>query len=185
MEYKCNRTVIVRGGGSPRGRANERCEASRVSPPSPLEKLKGLRPFNLRQHRTKTIFWILHTSYLHLFRHIAQIVLARRQPCVVLIVQSDEKSDCAIRAQSLCGITLMLSLLLLIVKYGGNFFRPDLTLLFAKRTFYGQIKCPRNLRDFRGVFVRKSVRESMFGKSPFYRRIDCQYKCNTIMRKIF
>ena len=60
----------------------------------------------LRQHRTKTIFWILHTSCLHLFRHIAQFVLARRQPCVVLIVQSDEKSDCAIRAQSLCGIAL-------------------------------------------------------------------------------
>ena len=51
----------------------------------------------LRQHRTKTIFWILHTSCLHLFRHIAQFVL---------VVQSDEKSDCAIRVQSLCGIAL-------------------------------------------------------------------------------
>ena len=64
---------------------------------------------DLGQHRTKTIFWILHTSCLHLFRHIAQFVLARRQPCVVLIVQSDEKSDCAIHAQSLCGIALGLT----------------------------------------------------------------------------
>ena len=60
----------------------------------------------LRQHRTKTIYWILHVSCLHIFRHIAQFVLARRQPCVFLIVQSDEKSDCAIHAQSLCGIAL-------------------------------------------------------------------------------
>ena len=56
------------------------------------------------QHRTKTIYWILRMSCLHLFRHIAQFVLARRQPCRVLIVQSDEKSDYAIHAQSLCGI---------------------------------------------------------------------------------
>ncbi len=60
-----------------------------------------------RQHRTKTIFCILYASCLHIFRHIAQFVLARRQPCCVLIVQSDEKSDCAIRAQSLCGIALI------------------------------------------------------------------------------
>ena len=45
-------------------------------------------------------------SCLHIFRHLAQFVLARRQPCFVLIVQSDEKSDCAIHAQSLCGIAL-------------------------------------------------------------------------------
>ena len=61
---------------------------------------------DLRQHRTKTIYWILCMSCLHLFRHIAQFVLARRQPCRVLVVQSDEKSDCAIHAQSLCGIAL-------------------------------------------------------------------------------
>ena len=60
----------------------------------------------IRQHRTKTIYWILYVSCLHLFRHLAQFVLARRQPCVVLIVQSDEKSDCAIHAQSLCGIAI-------------------------------------------------------------------------------
>ena len=33
-----------------------------------------------------------HAFCLHLFRYIAQFVLARRQPCVVLIVQSDGKS---------------------------------------------------------------------------------------------
>ena len=61
---------------------------------------------SIRQHRTKTIYWILHVSCLHLFRHIAQFVLARRQPCFVLIVLSDEKSDGAIHAQSLCGIAI-------------------------------------------------------------------------------
>ena len=61
----------------------------------------------LRQHRTKTIYWILCMSCLHLFRHIAQFVLARRQPCYVLVVQSDEKSDCAIHAQSLRVIALI------------------------------------------------------------------------------
>ena len=67
----------------------------------------------LRQHRTKTIYWILCMSCLHLFRHIAQFVLARRQPCRVLVVQSDEKSDCAIHAQSLCGIALKFAAALL------------------------------------------------------------------------
>ena len=67
----------------------------------------------LRQHRTKTIYWILCMSCLHLFRHIAQFVLARRQPCYVLVVQSDEKSDCAIHAQSLCGIALKFAAALL------------------------------------------------------------------------
>lgn len=43
--YSSNRTLVERGGGSQRGRANERCEASRVFAPSPLE-LKGLCPFN-------------------------------------------------------------------------------------------------------------------------------------------
>ena len=62
----------------------------------------------LRQHRTKTIFCILCASCLHIFRHLAQFVLARRQPCCVLIVQSDEKSDFTICTQSLCGIALIL-----------------------------------------------------------------------------
>ena len=61
----------------------------------------------LRQYRTKTIFCILCASCLHIFRHLAQFVLARRQPCCVLIVQSDEKSDFTIFTQSLCGIALI------------------------------------------------------------------------------
>jgi putative iron-only hydrogenase system regulator len=48
---------------------------------------------------------LLHIC-LHIFRHLAQFVLARRQPCVVLIVQFDEKSDCASAQQSLCGVAL-------------------------------------------------------------------------------
>ena len=68
---------------------------------------QGLLTFSLRQHRTKTIFCILYASCLHIFRNLAQFVLTRRQPCFVLIVQSDEKSDCTIRAQSLCGIALI------------------------------------------------------------------------------
>lgn len=43
-------------------------------------------------------------------------------------------------------------------------------ILFGKRSLYGHIKSPRNLRDFGGNFVRKAVRESMFRKSPFYGR---------------
>ena len=38
--------------------------------------------------------------------HLAQFVLARRQPCVVLIVQSDEKSDCASEALWFLEVTL-------------------------------------------------------------------------------
>lgn len=32
------------------------------------------------------------------------------------------------------------------------------------------LKAPRNLYDLGGDFVRKAVRESMFGKAPFYGR---------------
>ena len=42
-----------------------------------------------------------------------------------------------------------------------------LVLAFRKRTFKEHIESPRNLRDFGGIFVRKAVRESMFGKAPF------------------
>jgi len=49
----------------------------------------------------------LHASCLHLFRHIAQILLEIRQYSCVEFVQSAEKSDCAICAQSLCGIALI------------------------------------------------------------------------------
>ena len=68
------------------------------------------RVINLRQHRTKTIYWILYASCLHIFRHIAQKLLDGRQPACVVFVQSDEKSDGAICAQSLCGIALTLNL---------------------------------------------------------------------------
>ena len=45
---------------------------------------------------------ILHVIYLHIFRHITQILLAIRHK----FMQSDEKSDCASDAQSLCGVAL-------------------------------------------------------------------------------
>ena len=48
----------------------------------------------------------LHTSCLHLFRHIARKLLEIREYSCVAFVQSDEKSDCAIRIQSLCGAAI-------------------------------------------------------------------------------
>ena len=48
----------------------------------------------------------LHVICLHIFRHIAQKLLAIRQYACVVFMQSDEKSDCASAAQSLCGIAL-------------------------------------------------------------------------------
>ena len=48
----------------------------------------------------------LRTPCLHLFRHLAQISLDWRQPNFTKFAQSDEKSDFAIRTQSLCGIAL-------------------------------------------------------------------------------
>ena len=52
----------------------------------------------------------LRTPCLHLFRHLAQISLDWRQPNYTRFAQSDEKSDFAIRTQSLCGIALKRSL---------------------------------------------------------------------------
>jgi len=49
-----------------------------------------------------------------------------------------------------------------LVRFSGLF---AFTQLFFQTL--GHIKIPRNLRDFGGNFVRKSVRESMFGKAPF------------------
>ena len=46
----------------------------------------------------------LHVICLHIFRHITQILLALRQQGCVKFRQSDEKSDFASDAQSLCGI---------------------------------------------------------------------------------
>ncbi len=37
--------------------------------------------------------------------------------------------------------------------------------------FMDILKAPRNLFDLGGDFVRKAVRESMFEKAPFYRRL--------------
>ena len=48
----------------------------------------------------------LYASCLHIFRHLAQISLDGRQPACAQFVQSAEKSDGAICAQSLCGIAL-------------------------------------------------------------------------------
>ena len=56
--------------------------------------------------------------------------------------------------------------------HGGNPPKEKvIRILFRKRTFFGHIKSPRNLCDFGGNFVRKAVRESMFEKAPFYRRL--------------
>ncbi len=60
--------------------------------------------FFLRQHRTKPALRALHASCLHIFRHIAQVLLGGRQPAGVELVQSDEKPDGAICAQALCGV---------------------------------------------------------------------------------
>jgi hypothetical protein len=48
----------------------------------------------------------LYTACLQLFRHLAQKIFAIRQYDGKVSMQSDKKSDCAIRAQSLCGIAL-------------------------------------------------------------------------------
>ncbi len=44
--------------------------------------------------------------YLHIFRYFAQKFLAGRQPCGVISIQSDEKSDCVSAPPTLCGIAL-------------------------------------------------------------------------------
>jgi hypothetical protein len=43
---------------------------------------------------------------LHIFRHLAQKSLDRRQPACTIFAQSDKKSDGASDAQSLCGVAL-------------------------------------------------------------------------------
>jgi hypothetical protein len=49
---------------------------------------------------------ILHVICLHIFRHLAQKSLDRRQPACTIFAQSDKKSDGASDAQSLCDIAL-------------------------------------------------------------------------------
>ena len=55
----------------------------------------------------------LRAACLHIFRHLAQILLEiRRYSCVGFIL-ADEKSDGAIHTQSLCGVALILKFFLL------------------------------------------------------------------------
>lgn len=48
----------------------------------------------------------LHVICLHIFRHFAHKFLDIRQYAFKISVQSNEKSDCASAAQSLCGVAL-------------------------------------------------------------------------------
>ena len=73
----------------------------------------------LWQHRTKPVLRALHASCLHIFRHIAQVLLGGRQPAGVELVQSDEKPNGAICAQALYGVALHI-----IIVYFGLFFNP-------------------------------------------------------------
>ena len=49
-----------------------------------------------------------HASCLHIFRHLAQKFLDRRQPACEISIQSDEKSDCATYALDLISASLTL-----------------------------------------------------------------------------
>ncbi len=48
----------------------------------------------------------LRAACLHIFRQLTQILLKIRQYYCVEFMHADEKSDCAIHTQSLCGIAL-------------------------------------------------------------------------------
>ena len=48
----------------------------------------------------------LSATCLHIFRHLAQILLEIRRYSCVGFIQADEKSDGAIHTQSLCGVAL-------------------------------------------------------------------------------
>ena len=50
----------------------------------------------------------LYVICLHIFRHFTQKSLDRRKPACMIFMQSDEKSDCASDAQSLCSIAFIL-----------------------------------------------------------------------------
>ena len=49
--------------------------------------------FDVRQHRTINGCRLCRTLSLHIFRHLAQILLDRRKPACTQFIQSDEKSD--------------------------------------------------------------------------------------------
>ena len=74
--------------------------ASRFAACLPL--MRGIRAA-LWANRANVLF---APTCLHLFRHLAQILLEIRQYSCVGFVQSDEKSAGAIGQQSLCGIAL-------------------------------------------------------------------------------
>jgi len=52
----------------------------------------------------------LHAACLHIFRHLAQIILEILRYSCVGFIQADEKSGGAIHTQSLCCIALIYSL---------------------------------------------------------------------------
>ncbi len=85
---------------------SDRFPQSRRAKRSEAERECGNFEIFLRQHRTKPALRALHASCLHIFRHIAQVLLGGRQPAGVELVQSDEKPDGAICAQALCGVAL-------------------------------------------------------------------------------
>jgi hypothetical protein len=70
-----------------------------------------LETADLRQHRTKTACRLCTSSACISFRHIAPKLLGKRQLAVVVLVQSDEKSDFASDAQSLSGVALTFQLI--------------------------------------------------------------------------
>jgi hypothetical protein len=65
----------------------------------------GLVRFKATPHKEHLA--ILHVICLHIFRHLAQKSLDRRQPACTIFAQSDKKSDGASDAQSLCGVALI------------------------------------------------------------------------------
>ena len=105
-------------GAAPQGRPQVddafRRSAKGEFPNSPvdcLERGNALQerafPQKLKATPHKARLTALHVICLHIFRHITQKSLDRRQPACVIFMQSDEKSDCASAAQSLCGVALM------------------------------------------------------------------------------
>ena len=102
----------------------------------------------------------LRVPCLHLFRHIAQKFLDIRQYACEISIQSDEKSDGAIRTQSLCGIALKLSFRFSL----GGFFRYLLENAFGDFV-YRRLKNRSRIVDFallacyavRLIFIVKTV----------------------------
>jgi hypothetical protein len=68
------------------------------------ESRKRIRRTGIKATPHKEHLAILHVICLHIFRHLAQKSLDRRQPACTIFAQSDKKSDGASDAQSLCGV---------------------------------------------------------------------------------